>query len=115
MRGLDRLRRAKERIDRTGEGLRERLRGASSEFLAAAAGREGWPPGLRLHAESVRAGLLLLGADGDLTDVTDADARHAADDLRSLCAKVERACRAEAFRGGPGAGAGRGDETRGRR
>lgn len=104
MRGLDRLRRAKERIDGTGGDDRERLREAASEFLAAAAFREGWPAGLRLGAESVRAGLLTLGAadgelaGGDLTGVTESEARRAADDLRRLCTKAERACRAEAFR-----------------
>lgn len=104
MRGLDRLRRAKERIDGTGGDDRERLREAASEFLAAAAFREGWPAGLRLGAESVRAGLLMLGADdgglshGDLVGVTDADARQAADDLLRLCARAERACRADTVR-----------------
>ena len=41
---------------------------------------------------------------GDLTGVTEADARRAAGDVRLLRVKAERACRADAFRYGPAAG-----------
>lgn len=91
MRGLERLRRAKERLEGTDGGPAERLRQAACEFVIAATDRESWPIGLRIDAERVRAGLLAYGiVDGGEVDLDAAAVTEMSDDLRSVCERAER-------------------------
>ena len=91
MRGFERLRRAKERLDGPEGIAREKLRNAVYEFVVAATERESWPAGLRIETERVRAGLLVHGVmDGDDVDLDDSVIAALSDDLRSLCERAER-------------------------
>ena len=93
MRGLDRLRRVRERLNGSGDAW-ERLQSAGFEFLTAAVGRETWPSGLRAEAERVRAGLLTAGvADGGLWEADEAEVAWLTLDLLRLCDRADRALR----------------------